>query len=101
MSESLRLALTFAAGLALGACFFGGLWWTVQRCLSASNPAVWLFSSLLLRTAAVLTGFYWIAGGSWQQLLVCGLGFFTARLIVTRRFLPPQNRSRPEQSHAP
>ncbi len=31
-----------AAGMLLGALFFGGLWWTVRRGLTAGNPALWL-----------------------------------------------------------
>ena len=31
MSEPLTLASSLAAGVLLGAMFFGGLWWTVKR----------------------------------------------------------------------
>ena len=31
-----------------------------------------------------LAGFYFVAGGHWQRLLACLLGFVIARLIVTR-----------------
>jgi uncharacterized membrane protein YccC len=31
-----------------------------------------------------MTGFYFIARGHWQRLIVCFIGFVVARLIVTR-----------------
>ena len=36
--------------LLLGAFFFGGLWWTVQKGVTSETPALWFLGSLLLRT---------------------------------------------------
>jgi len=101
MSETLRLVLALAAGLALGAFFFAGLWWTVRRCLTAKHPALLMVGSLLVRTAALLSGFYWVSGSSWQRLVACALGFFTAKWIVTRHFAAPKDANPQEQVHAP
>ena len=104
MDELVTLSLALMAGLLLGAMFFGGLWWTVQKGVSAKNPALWFFGSLLLRTSIALAGFYFIARGHWERLLVCLLGFVTARLIVTRLTRPPiEHRNVPakEDCHAP
>lgn len=84
MNEILNLILSLAAGLALGALFFGGLWWTVRRGLSSDRPALWFFGSQLLRMSLTLAGFFLIARGHWERLLTCLLGFFMARLIVMR-----------------
>jgi F1F0 ATPase subunit 2 len=88
MTETLTLTLmltpAWVAGGALGAMFFGGLWWTVQKALSSTRPALWFFSSWLLRMSLTLTGFYFVAGDQWQRLLMCLLGFVLARPIVTR-----------------
>ena len=84
MTETLTLVLAWVAGGALGAMFFGGLWWTLQKALSSTRPALWFFGSLLLRMSLALAGFYFVAGGHWQRLLACLLGFVIARLIVTR-----------------
>jgi len=84
MTETLTLVLAWVAGGALGAMFFGGLWWTVQKAFSSQRPAFWFFGSLLLRMSLTLAGFYFVAGGHWQRLLACLLGFVIARLIVTR-----------------
>jgi F1F0 ATPase subunit 2 len=84
MTETLSLALALAAGLVLGAMFFGGLWWTVLRGVSSSNPALWFICRLLLRSSIALTGFYLVGNEHWERLLVCLLGFIVARFIVTR-----------------
>ena len=82
--ETLILVLALVMGIALGGLFFGGLWWTVQKGVVSNRPGLWFFVSLLLRTSLVLGGFYFIAAGHWQRLLLCLLGFLLARLIVTR-----------------
>ncbi|WP_440948540.1 N-ATPase subunit AtpR [Methanosarcina sp. T3] len=84
MNEVLNLILAMLAGLFLGAFFFGGLWWTVQKGLSSGRPAFWFFGSLLLRTGIAVSGFYFASGGHWERLLVCLLGFFIMRRIVLR-----------------
>jgi F1F0 ATPase subunit 2 len=84
MNETLHLLMALVTGLLLGALFFGGLWWTVQKGVSSKRPALWFFGSLLVRTSIALAGFYFIARGHWQRLIVCLIGFVVARLIVTR-----------------
>ena len=49
MNDILVLAPPLAAGLLLGAFFFGGLWWTVIKGVSSPRPALWFFTSMLLR----------------------------------------------------
>ena len=88
MNEILTLVLALVTGVLLGTLFFGGLWWTVRKGVSSKQPAFWFFGSLLLRTSIVLAGFYFIAGGRWERLLVCLLGFVMVRLIVTRLIRP-------------
>jgi F1F0 ATPase subunit 2 len=84
MNETLILAMALVAGGGLGAIFFGGLWWTVKQAVSSQRPALWLFTSLLLRTSITLAGFHFVSGGHWERLLVCLLGFVIARFIVTQ-----------------
>ena len=57
MRELLLLAAASAAGLLLGAIFFGGLWFTVRKGVSSQRPALWFFFSLLLRMSVALAGF--------------------------------------------
>jgi F1F0 ATPase subunit 2 len=94
MNETVSLMLATAAGISLGAMFFGGLWWTIRKSFSSHQPALWFLCSLLLRTWLVVAGFYFVTRGRWDRLLVCLLGFIAARLIVTRF-------TRPEVGHAP
>ncbi|MHC4375526.1 MAG: N-ATPase subunit AtpR [Planctomycetota bacterium] len=96
MHEALILVLACVAGGALGAAFFAGLWWTVRHRLSSNHPALWILGSLVARTAMLLVGFYYIAGGHWQRLLACVVGFVTAKLVATRLAMPPKG-----VSHAP
>lgn len=84
LTETLSLALALLGGLMLGTIFFGGLWWTVRKGVSASQPALLFFTSLMLRTTIVLAGFYFAGRGDWKRLLVCLVGFVAARLMVTR-----------------
>ena len=72
------------AGGALGAVFFGGLWWTVQRGAASSTPTRWFVGSFVLRTATVLAGFYAVGAGQPARLLLCMLGFLLARATVLR-----------------
>jgi F1F0 ATPase subunit 2 len=38
----------------------------------------------MLRMSIVAAGFYLIARGHWERLMVCLIGFFLARIAVTR-----------------
>ena len=104
MNETLTLVLAWMGGGLLGAFFFGGLWWTVRKGLSSSRPALWFLLSMLLRMSITLGGIYLIAGGDWKRLLLCLLGFLTARLAVTWLTRPRagvQNIIVQEAPHAP
>jgi F1F0 ATPase subunit 2 len=72
-----------AAGLSLGLMFYGGLWWTVSRIGDFRRPALIVLGSALLRTAAVLWGFYSVSANDLSRVLMCLLGFLVARLAVT------------------
>ncbi len=103
MNELLLLA-ALATGLLLGAFFFGGLWWTVNKGVSSERPALWFFGSMLLRMSVTLAGFYLVGRDDWQRWLLCLVGFALARLIVKRLTRPPvkPNDARAaETSYAP
>lgn len=95
MNEPLPFILAGVIGILLGAIFFGGLWWTVRKGLPSKQPALWFLGSMLLRSAIVLFGFYFIGRGDWKRLLACLAGFVLGRFIVTWRTRPR------EVSHAP
>ncbi len=101
----LALGLAFLAGALLGAFFFGGLWWTVQKGMTSERPALWFLGSLLLRTGVILAGFYFVSQGHWSRLGACLLGFVVARVIVVKRLTrAPAEEQTPlekETSNAP
>ena len=104
INEILLGVLTLLSGLVLGAIFFGGLWWTVRKSLSSQRPALWIFGSLILRTGVTMAGFYFVAGGHWERLLLCLFGFIMARLVVTWLTRSSgENKTHPvqEANHAP
>ena len=104
MSETLTWVLAWMAGGALGSIFYGGLWWTIRKGVSSTKPARWFLGSLLLRTSIALTGFYFVAGGHWERMMLCLLGFFMARVAMTWLTGPPveyPNSPAKESDHAP
>ena len=104
MNEFLFLAPAFAAGVFLGAVFFGGLWWTVLRGVSSRRPALWFFGSTLLRMSIAMAGFYFVGRENWERWLLCLLGFVLARLVVkwlTRPLVEHHDPRAPETSYAP
>jgi len=102
MNEIMMLMLVLLSGVLLGAIFFGGLWWTVQKVVLSQWSAFWFISSLLLRMSITLAGFYFVARGSLERMLLCLLGFVIARLIVTRltRVAEKPTYPTPEANHA-
>ncbi|MBF0245643.1 MAG: ATP synthase subunit I, partial [Planctomycetes bacterium] len=86
ISETLTSIVAVIAGLLIGMFFFGGLWWTVRRGVASPSPALWFFTSLLLRMGMAMAGFYWVGRllghATWQPLLLCLLGFLLARPLL-------------------
>jgi len=96
MNEPLSLMLSWSAGVLIGATFFGGLWWTVQKGLSSKHPAMWFLVSQLVRMSVALAGFYFVADGHWERLLACLVGFICARFVIARLTQSSdENQSRP------
>ncbi len=84
MSDTGTLIEALAIGIFLGAVFFGGLWWTVHRGLTAANPALWFGVSALTRMAIILSGLYYVARAGWPSLFACLCGLLIARVATTR-----------------
>ena len=101
MNALIGFAGSLAAGLVLGAFFFGGLWWTVVKGLASPRPALWFFGSMLARTGVLLTGFYLVGREDWRRWAVCLLGTVLARVVVKRLTRPPANTRRTEAHYAP
>jgi len=82
MNETVSMIVAFVAGITLGIVFFGGLWFTVKKAVVAKIPALWIFISFILRISITLLGFYVVGADNWRHLLLCLLGFISARFMV-------------------
>ncbi|WHF52909.1 ATP synthase subunit I [Chryseobacterium gotjawalense] len=82
MNDIITMVLVFVAGGVLGIIFFGGLWITVKKSVSAKSPALLILSSLFVRISITMIGFYMIGNNNWQRLLMCLFGFVAARFLV-------------------
>ncbi len=103
MTDALGMVLALVTGGLLGGLFFGGLWWTVHKLVTSKHPALWVLSSMLLRTCLTLAGFYLVARGDWERLVACLFGFVIARLLVIRLARVPEDTTHLSKavSHAP
>ena len=104
MNNAFALVLVGLAGGLTGLLFFGGLWWTLRRALASPRPAVWLISSLILRSGVTVAVFALAGAGDWQRLLACLVGFWAARQLVLRITAPTTAASpgiNVEGCHAP
>ncbi len=99
MTDTLSLVLAGVAGLALGAVFFGGLWWTLRRSLASPRSALWLLASLLTRMSLLLVGLYLVSDGHWERLLAGLVGVIGARFVVLQLTSPSVVSK--EAQHAP
>jgi F1F0 ATPase subunit 2 len=81
------------SGLLAGILFYGGLWGTVQKGLTAKRPELLFLGSFLLRTGIVLVLFYYCTEGRLNRLLSCLAGFTLARVVVS--LVVPKPKSLP------
>jgi F1F0 ATPase subunit 2 len=92
--DAAALGMSFAGGLIIGAFYFLGLWWTIRRLPTARVPALWTIASFLIRSGIVLTGFYVVMKGRWENLLMCFAGFTLMRLLLVRKLGPAAEKVR-------
>ena len=83
MNELEGLLLSAATGGVLGEVFYGGLWLTVRKGLTAGRSSLWFAGSLALRHTVVLIGFFVILRGGWHAGVAGLFGFLAARIIVS------------------
>jgi F1F0 ATPase subunit 2 len=88
MSEPIRILLPFMTGMAIGALYFTGLWFTVRNLPDSGRPVALVFWSFMARASIAVTGFYVVMNGRWEQLAAALLGFLLVREILIRRLGP-------------
>lgn len=85
----LMIVLMFAAGMALGALYFAGLWQTVKRLPQTEGRGLLLLVSLVARLSVLFAVFYFLLqGGHWERLAAALIGFVVMRKILTVRLGP-------------
>ncbi len=84
MNEIAIIVTACLTGAVAGGVFFGGLWWTVRKGLSARNPALLFLASYVVRTVVVGTVFFILFRNDWDRLGAAMLGFLVARVVVIR-----------------
>jgi F1F0 ATPase subunit 2 len=82
------VAIALAAGGIAGAVFFGGLWLTVKRIITARQPALLMIGSLIIRAAIVMVIFYVASAGEVMRLIACLVGFILMRVFMVRYLQP-------------
>jgi F1F0 ATPase subunit 2 len=96
-----QLLMGLLAGVALGAVYFGGLWWTVREVTETGGPLK-LVASFVVRAAVVLVGFYLMLQAGLLALGAAMLAFIGVRMLSTRKLGPqavgPQDPKTPVSS---
>jgi F1F0 ATPase subunit 2 len=92
-NEVIYLGLALLGGMALGAFYFGGLWYTIRQIPTSTRPGMLLIASMVVRMAVILGAFILIMDGSWQRLLACVVGFILMRQIMIKRWGPPRQET--------
>jgi F1F0 ATPase subunit 2 len=79
------LAVCFLGGLAVGAFFFGGLYWTVSELPQSRHPIGLMITSFVLRFGATAAFFYALGADQWQRCLATLAGVVTVKVALLTR----------------
>ena len=83
MNAYIQFVAPLLTGTLLGGFFFAGLWWTVSRLQRSKHPVVLFLASGFVRTAIVISGFWFVGRGNPIAMVCCLVGFMSARWILT------------------
>ena len=78
------ITLRLAAGVAMGAFFYGTLWLIVRRLPTARHPVLLTLGGFWVRLITVLAGFFLLMQGRWEYAAMCLAGFMAGRFAVSR-----------------
>ena len=85
MDNSIVYMSGFIAGIIAGLYYFGGLWWTVQKVPTSSNPRFLLAVSFIVRLFPVVCVMYFAARNNPGVFFTLLPGFFLVRMVMTRK----------------
>ncbi len=83
--------LSLTAGILLGAFFFGGLWWTVNKLSNVRSPSSLFIVSFLVRSAVVMACFYVVLLQGLPNLFIALGGYLAARMWCIHTFKPQES----------
>ena len=86
------LALAALAGVALGIFHYGGLWLTVKKVASSSNPQALMFGSFAVRVAVVVIAVVLLARTHWELAVAALVGLVIGRTVLVRVLGPLTGR---------
>lgn len=92
------IARSFALGMALGAFYFLGLWFTVSRLPSFRRPVLFVAASFLLRLSLAVGGFLLIMDGRLDRLFAALIGFLVVRFVCVRLARPAPETAPPTEA---
>jgi F1F0 ATPase subunit 2 len=75
----------FFGGVGLGFFYFGGLWFTVKKIPSSSNPKRLFLCSAVLRLVPTLLALFVAVKANPGVFLIMLPGFFAVRYVMVRR----------------
>ena len=76
--------LAVFGGGAVGALYFGGLWWTVRRIARTRHPGLLMAASYLVRTTIAAVALLAVASGEAGKVLAALAGFLVVRVALVR-----------------
>jgi F1F0 ATPase subunit 2 len=79
----MTILVCFVVGVVLGALFYGGLRWTVDRLVQVEGPLRLAAASFLVRLLVVGLGFFLLVRESPACLGAGFLGFLAVRILLT------------------
>ncbi len=89
VSTGLQIGVAALAGVALGAAYFAGLWWTVLHLPGMRRPWAWLAASAAARMALLLAGLSLLLPLGAGAVAAAVGGFVLARIAACRWLRTP------------
>lgn len=95
MDEGILLIGVFAAGMLLGAFYYGGLLLTLKKLPQSKRPNLIIFMSWTLRLGLAAAFLYFLAAGRSERLLFAMGGFILVRFFFAKRLRPGRRPAAP------
>lgn len=74
--------IAFLIGAALGAIYFGGLYFSTRKIAEVKHPALLMVISFILRMGILVGVFFYVSKGGYQDMLLTLLGVILIRFAM-------------------